>query len=165
MGAGIWFMRHGDAVSADEAGSDHARRLSALGRDRVAATGAWLASKGHLPGLIWHSPLVRARETAELMLAAAGRDVALEEQTLLSPGVDWAAVFLRLKQRLEVEPRLSPVLLVGHQPDIGVGIVLATGGGQQQIVPGTIGAVEFASWPQRGVGSLKWFVRGDMIGS
>ena len=66
----ILLMRHADAVS-DEV--DAVRPLSQKGRDQVARVCEVLRKvPGIDPDEIWHSPLVRSRETAELLAKGLG---------------------------------------------------------------------------------------------
>lgn len=51
--------------------------LSALGREQSGALGTWLAGlpPGRRPSVVWCSPYVRAQQTADIALAAAGLDL------------------------------------------------------------------------------------------
>jgi phosphohistidine phosphatase len=108
----IYLMRHADAVSEEE---DSARPLSARGRDQVARVcAALLGRPGFKPSEIWHSPLVRSRETAELLAKGLGLRAPLVETAGLRPNDDpagMAAVLAASKQ---------DVAVVGHEPHLGV---------------------------------------------
>ncbi len=104
-------MRHGPAESSALAG-DAARRLSADGRERTRLAAHTLARMLPAPGRIYTSPLVRARETADLLAAAF--DVAVPLATpLLAPG------FRRSRLADELR-RAGPTsfIIVGHEPDL-----------------------------------------------
>jgi 2,3-bisphosphoglycerate-dependent phosphoglycerate mutase len=87
----LWVVRHGESagnVARDlaEAGGhdriDIADRdvdvpLSDLGVRQSEALGHWMAEQPERPTVVWTSPYVRARQTAELALQAAGLDVPL----------------------------------------------------------------------------------------
>lgn len=73
----VWLMRHGHAV-ADAPGGDAARPLTREGERVVDAVGRALVAMGVRPDAIWHSPYVRARQTAERVSAA------LEVRSLVS---------------------------------------------------------------------------------
>lgn len=60
----VWLMRHGHAV-ADAPGGDAARPLNAEGERAVDAVGRALHAMGVRPDAVWHSPFLRARQTAE----------------------------------------------------------------------------------------------------
>jgi broad specificity phosphatase PhoE len=82
-------VRHGEStgnVAREAAEAERAERisidqrdpdvpLSPRGEEQAAAVGRWLAGlPDGEPALVWSSPYVRARQTAELALAAAGLD-------------------------------------------------------------------------------------------
>lgn len=65
----LLLVRHGKAEPA-AAGGDAARALTRDGRVGIEGVGRGLAALGLRPDAIWHSPFVRAVETAELLAAA-----------------------------------------------------------------------------------------------
>jgi phosphohistidine phosphatase len=108
----IFLMRHADAVS-DEV--DLARPLSERGRGQVARVCELLADVPEFkPVEIWHSPLVRSRETATLL--AAG--LKLNVPVLLKPGLEPDDDPGRIAAQLAGETR--DLALVGHEPHLGV---------------------------------------------
>lgn len=82
----LWLVRHGQSagnVARDEAEAaglsliDVAERdvdvpLSPLGQTQAEALGRWFAKEPALPDVVLSSPYVRAKETASLLLGAAG---------------------------------------------------------------------------------------------
>ncbi len=66
----LYVLRHGQAAPESEAWSDHERPLTARGRDEARVAAERLAGRSKPPSLILSSSAVRARETAELCLAA-----------------------------------------------------------------------------------------------
>jgi broad specificity phosphatase PhoE len=87
----LWVVRHGEssgnvARDAAEAGGleriDIAQRdmdvpLSDTGHGQAEALGRWFADSDEKPTVVWTSPYVRARQTAEDLVKAAGLDVPL----------------------------------------------------------------------------------------
>jgi len=87
----LWVVRHGE--SAGNVARDHAESrgleqlgldirdvdvpLSGLGKEQARALGRWTARQcsDEQPTVVWTSPYVRARQTAELVLEAAGLDL------------------------------------------------------------------------------------------
>lgn len=67
----LWLMRHGHAA-ADALGGDAARPLTAKGEGVVEGAGRALAAVGVRPDELWHSPFLRARQTAERIVEALG---------------------------------------------------------------------------------------------
>ena len=105
----LFLLRHAEA---EDLAPDHARPLSAHGRATIKHLAAFLARR-HLavsPTALWHSPLLRARQTATLFCESAGLTIPLHEVDGLRPMDDPRLMLERLNQTQE------PVLLVGHNP-------------------------------------------------
>jgi phosphohistidine phosphatase len=116
----IYLIRHADAVTAEE---DPARPLSAKGRDQVARACEHLRkAAGFAPAELWHSPLARSRETAELLARGLGLDARVVLRRGLEPEDDPADV----AEDLDSEKR--SVAIVGHEPHLGVLASLMTRG-------------------------------------
>jgi phosphohistidine phosphatase len=108
----IYLMRHADAVS-DEI--DPARPLSMKGREQVAKVCEVLAKLGDFkPVEIWHSPLARSRETADLLDVGLKLNVPLFLKPGLTPDDDPA----NIADILGSETR--EIVIVGHEPHLGV---------------------------------------------
>ncbi|HLT36112.1 MAG TPA: histidine phosphatase family protein [Enhygromyxa sp.] len=107
----VILIRHGEAVSSSLIG-DHGRHLSIEGRRQATATGRALAEHGVNPSRVWCSPLVRAVQTAELVVAQldlAGVIEARDDLYSDSP----ADSLVRALAGLDAE---QTVVVVGHQP-------------------------------------------------
>ena len=108
----LWLLRHGSALIGSP---DAARPLSAGGRDEAVGVGAgW--GPAEPPDLVLCSSARRARETAELVARAwaARPDERIDEQLYLaSPGTILRAI-------AAAEPERRRILVVGHNPGIGV---------------------------------------------
>jgi phosphohistidine phosphatase len=117
----LLLVRHGIAEGTPPATTDAARRLTAEGRAVTRRLALLLA--GHDPhfGLLVHSPLVRAVETADV-LASVLQAERRETLPLLVPegsaeqALRWLAV-----------QTASRMLVVGHEPSIGGILALALG--------------------------------------
>lgn len=106
----ILLLRHGEAVGVG-ARSDGERWLTAYGRRTTRAVARWLA-ENEPPVTLLTSPLVRAVQTAEIVMERCG----LEEATVmreLAAG-DIPAI-VELAQRVEGD---GPLCLVGHEPTL-----------------------------------------------
>ena len=110
----IDLLRHGDAAPAN-GGSDAARRLTERGRADVTLVAGQLAM-GPKPGRIFSSPLIRARETADLVADRLASPPAVERLDALSPESEPEAVIEAL---IEQGIESGHVLMVGHQPLLG----------------------------------------------
>lgn len=106
----LYLVRHADALDAER---DEIRPLSPQGREQIAALSKFLGrSSSFAPEEIWHSPLVRARDTAQLLLQHLRRKTPLVEIPDLRPEDDPAATVRRLKQAHR------PLAIVGHEPHL-----------------------------------------------
>jgi phosphohistidine phosphatase len=127
----LYVVRHGSAEGT--AASDAARRLTADGRARFAALARALAPRLAVSRVL-SSPLLRARETGDLLAAATGAPV--EEEAALASGASTGRELLALGRRLG-----AGVALVGHNPEIAEAIAIAAGGARE-VRPGTVAAID-----------------------
>jgi phosphohistidine phosphatase len=105
-------LRHahaGDAGTWDEA--DELRPLTEKGRRQCERLGRLLAAAGFAPDAVLTSPLVRARQTAEIVAGLLGVPVGLEAR--LGEMVDLAV----LEEILTDAGSPGRPLIVGHDPD------------------------------------------------
>jgi phosphohistidine phosphatase len=117
----ITVIRHGSAV--DRAATDFERALTARGRAEVEAAGDRLASLGGPPDSIVSSPLVRARQSAEIVAGRIGFTGAIVLDDALVP--DAAPDGVR-----DLVARLGEsrhVVLVAHEPILSAACSLLTG--------------------------------------
>ncbi len=112
----VLLMRHGEAVGAPTAGSDHERWLTAEGRKTVTGVGKTLSELGLEFSRMYTSPLVRAVQTAEILAATqTGFWGPLEVHPALSTERGTTAQALAPLERAEPE---ELIVLVGHEPKI-----------------------------------------------
>jgi phosphohistidine phosphatase len=109
----LYFLRHADALDGED---DAARPLSPYGREQSAAVAKFLVKAGIRFGAAFTSPLVRAHQTAEIVLRAMDLtgDVKLKVvEALLNETSerDW-------NRWLKALPDEDHLLLVGHAPSI-----------------------------------------------
>jgi phosphohistidine phosphatase len=108
-------LRHGLATPADGAG-DEARALAPEGVATATALGNRLGRLKWRPERAYASPLRRARETAAVVLSAAGVGLEAEILSELAPECEPEDVAAALDTELG---DARHVLLVGHQPLLG----------------------------------------------
>jgi phosphohistidine phosphatase len=114
--AELYFVRHGLAEERDPSRDDRKRPLTRIGRQRTRAVAKRLRALGFHVDTLLTSPLVRARQTADI-LVERGIAAGLEEAPELAPGgsLERWLTWLR-KWRPERGRRLA---LVGHEPALG----------------------------------------------
>ncbi len=118
-------MRHGIAEEARPGSeqSDELRALTPDGRIRVARAATGLAVLGIRPDIILTSPLLRCRETADIVGSQAGCPV--QEDRRLAPGMDLDDVLDVLLEH----PDAGTVLACSHQPGLSLALADLTGCG------------------------------------
>ena len=114
---GVYLIRHENALR-DAIGGDVNRGLSAGGRQRMARTARFIAEQADLHiDHIWHSPLVRAVQTAELLAAGIGLDAPI----VALPSVARPTTLERLAEAIvAVDAPVRGVAVVGHEPTLSV---------------------------------------------
>ncbi len=150
----VYFLRHGLAVDRDEwRGPDGARPLTDEGREKTRRAARTLDRLGVRPQAIVTSPLVRARQTAEIVAKRLGLEKALGEDPRLGPGFAAAA----LPAVLEPFAAAAAVLLVGHEPDFSVAIGETIGGADLVMKKGGLALVAVPD-PAKPRGTLQWLL-------
>lgn len=103
----FYLVRHGDAVVAAE---NPLRPLSATGRARVERVAQAALQRGAQPSVIYHSGILRAVETGEIL----ARYLPSAKKVSVLPGLlpeDDPAVI-----KAELDRAEEPIMLVGHLP-------------------------------------------------
>ncbi len=120
LGTMLYLVRHADAVATEK---DKERPLSRRGRKQVRILIRWMRRTGIFqPEEIWHSPLVRSRQTAELLAGRAKSPVSLVLLDGLEPDDD----VRRIAHRLRAPS--GAVGIVGHEPHLSaLASLLVTG--------------------------------------
>lgn len=117
----VYLIRHAHAVEETLALPDPSRHLSAVGRAQARALGERLRWHDCAPAHVWTSPLVRAVQTAELVVAGLHHAGEVHSVPALAPGGDAHAVSRALAEL----PGAAAVILVGHEPGLsGLGGLL-----------------------------------------
>jgi phosphohistidine phosphatase len=117
----VYLIRHAEAVPETLDLPDPARHLSPTGRDQARALGERLRWHDCLPTLVWTSPLVRAVQTAELVIAGLAHGGPIDAHPGLALDGDVRAV----AAALAALPDDASILLFGHEPSLsGLGGLL-----------------------------------------
>jgi phosphohistidine phosphatase len=112
----IYFIRHGIAADPSEYEYDRDRPLTAKGREKTARIAQKIRQIGVKFDRILTSPLVRAKQTAQILLEIGLSNV-VEEFIPLSPGGN-IKDFLPIWTELDYTKTEGAIALVGHQPDL-----------------------------------------------
>jgi phosphohistidine phosphatase len=112
----VYLIRHADAVQLEHAGGidDFDRPLTDLGRSQAQHLAQALPARGATIERLFVSPLVRAKQTAEPLIAAwnLAADAVIECDDLAPDGR-----FSKLARRINKHPAAA-VGLIGHSPDL-----------------------------------------------
>lgn len=122
----LWVLRHGQAEA--QAASDAQRNLTEHGREEVLGMSRRLQQQ--VPEVILASPYVRAQQTAELVRRQLQMRRGVVTVDWATPDDDPLAVLDHLAERSE-----STILLVSHQPLVGLLLSLAVEGHRQAHFP------------------------------
>jgi phosphohistidine phosphatase len=112
----LYLIRHGIAEERTSSIKDEKRSLTKEGRQKTEKVAEKLVKLDLHFNLIVTSPLARARQTAEILIAA-GLSSKMEESHHLAPD---GKVESWLKDELESRnyPQNAQIALVGHEPDL-----------------------------------------------
>jgi phosphohistidine phosphatase len=110
----VFLVRHAEAVDETLALRDPHRYLTAHGRAQATALGERLRWHDCAPTHAWASPLVRAVQTAELVIAALDEPLSLEVAVELAPEGSPRAVIAALRAL----PEGARAIVVGHEPGL-----------------------------------------------
>jgi phosphohistidine phosphatase len=133
----LYFLRHGIAADVGPAGSgDAGRPLTKEGVTKLKAATRGLRRLGVAPDVLLSSPLVRARQTAEIV--AYELELELQLADALAPGCTVERLLDLLGQHRDAER----AMVVGHEPDFSAMIGALTGGSRVLIKKGGLGRVD-----------------------
>ena len=155
-------FRHGPAGTALPArGPEDAKRpLTPRGVDKTRRAALGLARILDSEPHIYSSPLVRARETADLLAAAYMPVQHVEMMEALTPGRPMEEILARI-----VEIANGTVVLVGHEPGLGLLAGLLVTGRQMTLPLKKAGAcgIELSEKVAPGQGDLKFLATPRML--
>jgi len=152
----LYLIRHGVAEDRGEAWPDDAKRpLTAKGKARLTKAMRGLAAAGVQLDLVLTSPLVRARQTADVIAGVFEPHPHIVAIDSLAPGGSYQAVLADLERH----SRKSKIALVGHEPDLGeLAARLAGSRRRWEFKKGGMCRIDVQSLPLGGPGSLRWFL-------
>jgi phosphohistidine phosphatase len=157
----IYIVRHAIAAERGDAYPDDAvRPLTPDGIDRFRQVAKGLAWLDVRVDRILTSPLVRARQTADILADELPGKPQVIETDALVPG----ATFDEIRTHLAEFSRCSSVALVGHEP--GLGELAARLLGMRHPLAfkkGGVCRIDIETLPPAGPGELRWFAPPRML--
>lgn len=152
----LFLIRHGIAEERGDAWPDDTRRpLTEEGMAGLRKEARGLVRLGVAFDVVLTSPLVRARQTAEIIAAAFDSRPPIVTIDSLSPGGSTQAVL----NDLEAHARRGLIAIVGHEP--GLGELAARLAGLRRALDfkkGAVCRIDVESIPPAGPGALRWFL-------
>ena len=149
----LLLLRHGIAEERCPERVDGERALTAVGRSRTRAVAERLVQLGLGCDQLVTSPLVRARQTAEIGLAAGllvEGSPSLRVDAALAPGGDPLPLVAEFQRAAPAQNRLQRLALVGHEPDLGALAAQLIGAPEGAIVLKKAGIALLLLGPGRG---------------
>jgi phosphohistidine phosphatase len=133
----LYFLRHGIAADRGPEGSgDAGRPLTEEGIIKMERAVRALPRIEVIPDALISSPLVRARETADIVARHLKLDMRIDDA--LSPGCSLE----RLLPLLKPYATAQQVMVVGHEPDFSEMIAALTGGSRVVLKKGGLARVD-----------------------
>ena len=159
--AEIYLVRHGMAAERGKAWPDDSKRpLTSKGIRQLRKIVEGLEGLDVTLDLVLTSPLVRARQTADVLHGGLAKDAPLEETTRLAPGGRPADVIEVLRKHKKAER----IALVGHEPDLGQLAAFLIGARAPLVFKkGGVCRIDFAKLPPVPPGQLVWFALPTML--
>ena len=149
----VVFIRHGTAEKEKSHDGDAQRALTPVGQEKFTRAAAGIARllSGKAGLFLWSSPLVRARQTAEILAEQIGLSKPVRCTFLAEPS--WGNVVVALRAL----PADACVLLVGHEPMLSMWCEDLCGAH----LPFCRGAAAAVKLPDTasGQGELLWFLQ------
>jgi len=156
----IYIIRHGDAIDQADprVTGDAMRWLTDTGHDEVIISARLLAKLGVAPDLVLTSPMIRAKQTAQIVTNLIGPASGPVESEHLIYGGSLAEVLEDVVQH----GRPASVVLAGHMPSVGALVGYLAWGMPENGVPFRTAEVCRIDLPDEsplpGFGDLRWLI-------
>jgi len=161
----LYIVRHAQAghYGDPQWPDDSERPLTKEGKKRFAEMIERLARRDFAPEIIATSPMVRCRQTAELVAGCVPGDPEVVPLDALLPGADLEALIAWTSARLDAAREIA---WVGHAPDVNRLVAELIGEGEAEIrfAKGAIAAIRFHGPPEIARGELRWLVTTKILG-
>jgi phosphohistidine phosphatase len=157
----LYLVRHGVAAERGENYPDDSKRPLTNGgikrlQEQAKALNALEVGFDHIIA----SPLVRTKQTADVLAEGLASKPSVGTSDSLAPAGTPAAVFQELGRHM----RTARIALVGHEPNLGELAARLIGARVPlEFKKGGICRIDFEVFPPKGVGQLRWFVPPRML--
>jgi phosphohistidine phosphatase len=148
----LYLVRHGRAEAAAAGQADADRRLTDSGRTELARSVQALVRLGVRPDRVLTSPLVRARQTAEILHESLAESQPLIDVEGLASGVSADDMAKAIEASFG---RATSVLVVGHMPDLA-DLVSWLSRAYASFEPGAVALLELDDTMAKGEARLVW---------
>ena len=157
----LYLIRHGVAAERGEQYPDDSKRpLTSAGISRLRKEARALDEMEVGFDHIITSPLVRARQTADVFAETLKSKPSVSQSDALTPAGTPVAVI----QELGKHAKKGRIALVGHEPNIGeLAARLIGARAAFEFKKGAICRIDFDVLPPKGIGQLRWFVTPRML--
>lgn len=156
----IYIVRHGDAIDRNDPAitNDAMRWLTEAGRDEVGVTARVMERLGVTPDLILTSPMVRARQTADIIADLIGP----ESGPVTSEHLVYGGSFAGILDDISSYGSPRRVVLTGHMPSVGHLVAYLVWGMPEIGIPFRTGEVCRVDLPDASVapgsGRIRWLI-------
>ena len=152
----LYLIRHAVAEDRGEDWPDDAKRpLSEDGASRMRKAARGLDRLGLTLDVIVTSPLVRTRQTADIVAAALNPRPPIVAAESLAPGGSYQAIITEL----EKQSKRGRIGIVGHEPGIGEFAARLVGSRHAiEFKKGAVCRIDVDALPPSGPGELRWLV-------
>lgn len=154
----LYLLRHAKSSWKDESLLDIERPLNGRGRKASQTIGGFLKKEKTIPDLVLSSSAVRARQTTDIVMEAAGLSTDLRfDERIYEAGPQRLLEVVR-----QIEKSRETVLLVGHNPGLEKLLELLTGT-VETMPTGTLSKIVLTASNWAGIsdkgGTLEWIVK------
>ena len=153
----LYLIRHAIAFERDDRWPDDSKRpLTADGMSKMKRAARGLGRVGVKVDVILSSPLVRARQTADILSAELDAHPPIVNVESLAPGATHAALAADLEKHARKATRIA---LVGHEPGIGELAARLVGSRHPvEFKKGAVARIDLDEIPATGPGDLRWLM-------
>lgn len=157
----LYLVRHAIAAArGDEFPDDSKRPLTSQGIARFKKEAKALDALGVSVAVVLTSPLLRTRQTADILADTLSSRPSVVATDALAPAGTSAAVF----EEIARHAKKGSLALVGHEPDIGELAARLIGARTPlSFKKGAVCRIDIEVLPPKGTGALRWFLPPRML--